>query len=72
MTLVWDRGRPRRECPSVTPSIALSVTPPDSSPPPKSGDKLSDQPAGPSRVKPLTADAPVAATNVPKYSEDDL
>ena len=67
MTSVRGRGRPRRERSSATPSVA----PPDSSPPPESGDELSDQPAGP-LTKPLVANAPAAANSIPKYSEDDL
>ena len=71
MTSLRGCGRPRWEHPSVAPSVALFIAPPDSSPPPKSGDKLSDQPARPSEAKPL-ANAPAAATNIFKYSEDDL
>ena len=71
MTSVQGRGHSRRERFSVAPSIALSVVPLDSSPPPKLGDKLSNQPVGPSRAKPLIANA-LAATSVPKYFEDDL
>ena len=71
MTLVWGRRRPRHERSSATPSVALSVTLPDSSPPPKSGDKLFDKPTGPLGTKPPVANAPTA-TGVPKYSKDDL
>ena len=60
MTSVRGRGRPRRE--------RLSVTPHDSSPPPKS--EFSEQPVGPSGAKPPVTVIP--ATNVPKYSKDDL
>ena len=67
MTSVRGRGRPRRKCSSAAPS----VTPLDSSPPPESGDELSDQPAGP-LTKPPVANAPAAANSIPKYSEDDL
>ena len=67
MTSVQGRKCLHWECLSVAPSIAPS----DSFSPPKSGDKLSDQPAGPSRAKPL-ANANPAATIVLKYSEDDL
>ena len=68
ITLVWGHKYPCRECPSVSPSVA----PPDSSLPPKSGDKLSNQPARPSGTKPPVIDAPIAAINVSKYSKDDL
>ena len=67
MTSVRGRGHPRRERSSATPSVA----PPDSSPPPESGDELSDQPAWPSTKLPV-ANAPAAANSIPKYSEDDL
>ena len=67
MTSVGGRGRPRHERFSAAPSVA----PPDSSPPPESGDELSEQPAGPS-TKPPVANAPAAANSIPKYSEDDL
>ena len=68
MTSVRGRGRPRYERSSAAPSIALL----DSSPPPKLGDELSDQPAGPSGTKPPVANTPAAATSIPKYSKDDL
>ena len=71
MTSVRGRGRPCRKRPSVASSIAPSVAPPDSSPPPESGDELSDQPARPLGPKPPVANAP-SATSVLKYSEDDL
>ena len=71
MTLVRGRGRPRRKCPSVAPSVALSIAPPDSFPPPMSGDELSDQPAGPLGPKPPVVNA-LAATSVLKYFENDL
>ena len=71
MTLVRGRGRPRREYPSVAPSDAPSIAPLDSSPSPKSGDKLSNQPARPSGRKPLT-NPPLTTNSIPKYSEDDL
>ena len=53
-------------------SAALSVAPPDSSPPRKLGDELCNQPAKPSGMKPTIANAPVATTSISKYSEDDL
>ena len=71
MTLIQGRGRPRRERLFVAPSVAHSIAPFDSSLPPESGDKLSDQLIGPSGAKPL-ADDPATATNIAKYSEDDL
>ena len=67
MTSVRGRERPHRKRSFAAPSIA----PPGSSPPPESGDKLSDQPARPS-TKPPVANAPAAANSIPKYSEDDL
>ena len=67
MTSVRGRRRLCRERSSVAPSVA----PPDSSPPPESGDELSDQPVGPSTKLPV-ANAPAAANSIPKYSEDDL
>ena len=72
MTSVRGRGRPCREYPSVTPSVAPSIAPLDSSLPLESDKELSDQPAKPSGTKPPVADAPVAITNVHKYSENDL
>ena len=72
MTSVWGRKYPRRERPSVTLSAALSVTLHDFSPPSESGDELFDQPAGPLGTRSPLADALIAATNVPKYSKDDL
>ena len=72
MTSVRGRGRPRSERLSVAPSVTPSVAPSDSSPPPKLGDELSDPPVGHLGAKPPAADAPVAATNIPKYSQDDL
>ena len=71
MTSVWGRGRPRRERPSIAPFAASSIAPPNSSPPSKSGDKLSDQPTGPSGAK-LFANAPAAANTIANYSKDDL
>ena len=53
-------------------SAALSIAPLDFSPPPELSDKLSDQLAGPSRIKPPIANAPIAATSIPKYFKDDL
>ena len=72
MTLVRGRGRPRQECPSIAPSVAPSVAPLDSSPLPESVDELSNQLAGPSGTKSSIVDALVTATNVPKYSENNL
>ena len=72
MTSVRGRGRIRWERSSIAPSVSPSVAPPDSSLPPESGDKLSDQLAGPSVTKPLVANAPAADTSIPKYSKDDL
>ena len=71
MTSVQGCGRPRWERPSIAPSVAPSIAPLDSFPPPESGDELSDQPARPSRRKPLANSSP-AATSIPKYSKDDL
>ena len=75
MTLVQDRGRPRRERPSVTPFVALFIAPsvafPEFSSPLESDDELFNQPAGLSGAKPLV-NAPPTALSVPKYSEDDL
>ena len=67
MTSVRGRGRPRREHSSAAPSVALS----DSFLSLKSSDELSDQPARPSGMKSPVANA-LAATSVPKYSEDNL
>ena len=67
MTSVWGRGRPCCKRSSAAPSVA----PPNSSPPPELGDKLFDEPAGPSGAKPPVVNAP-ATTSVPKYSKDDL
>ena len=52
-------------------SAASSVAPLDFSLSPESGDKLSNQPAGPLGEK-FIVNAPAAATSVPKYSKDDL
>ena len=68
MTSVQGREHSYWERPSVAPSIALS----DFSPPPKSGDKLFEQPVGPSETKSSIAIAIVAATNIPKYPNNDL
>ena len=68
MTLVQDREYLYRECPSITPSVA----PLDSSLSLKSGDKLSDQPAGLSKTKTSVTKVLVATINILKYSEDDL
>ena len=68
MTSVQGRGRPHHKHFSAAPSVALL----DSSPPSELGDKLSDQPAGPLGTKPPVANAPAIATNIPKYSKDDL
>ena len=72
MTSVWGCGRPCRECPSVAPSVALSVIPPDSSPPPESDDKLPDQLARPLVANLFVAVVPAAAPPVPKNTEEDL
>ena len=71
MTSVQGRGCLHRERPSVAPFVAPSITLFDSSPPLESVDKLSNQPVGPTGIKPL-ANFPLAAIGVPKYSEDDL
>ena len=68
MNSVQGHTRFSREHSSATPSVA----PLDSSPSPKSCDKFSDQPARPSGMKLPVANAPVAVTSIPKYSEDDL
>ena len=67
MNSVRGRGRLRHKRSSATPSVA----PPDSSLLPESGDKLSDQPAGP-LTKPPVANAPAVTNSITKYSEDDL
>ena len=72
MILVQGRGRPRQERLSVSPFVALSVAPSDFFSPPKSSDKLSDQPAKTSGTKSPVANALVAATHISKYSKDDL
>ena len=64
MISVQGRGRPRREHLSVAPSVASH----NSSPPPKS--EFSEQPAGPLGAKPPVNVVP--ATDIPKYSENDL
>ena len=71
MTSVRGHECPRRKRLSVTSSVAISVVPPDSFPPRKSADELSDQLAELSGPKPPVANA-LAATSVLKYSEDDL
>ena len=71
MILIQGRRRLRWECLSAIPSVAPSITPPDSSLPPKSGDKLFNQPSRSSGAKPL-ANALPTTTSIPKYSEDDL
>ena len=75
MTSVQGRGRFRLKHPSVTPSVAPSVapfvTPFNFFPLPESGDELFDQLAGLPKTKPLV-NASAAATNVPKYSKDNL
>ena len=68
MTSIWGCGRPRHKLSSA----ALSIDPFDFSPPPELGDKLSDQPAGPSGTKSPVANTPATATSIPKYSQDDL
>ena len=68
MTSIRGRGRLHRK----RPTVALPVALPDCFLPSKSGDKLFDQPAGPSGTKPLIVNAPATATNVSKYSENDL
>ena len=65
MTPVQGCKRPRRECPSIAPSIALS----DFSLPSNLDNKLSEQLAEPSRRKPPIT---IAITNIPRYSKDDL
>ena len=67
MTSIQSCGCPRRE----RPSVALFIAPPNSSLPLESDDKLSDQPAGPSKAKSL-ANALAVAFSVLKYSKDDL
>ena len=62
MTSIQGRSRPHQEHPSV----ALL----DSSLPPKS--ELSKQPIGPSKVKPPVTVVAIAATNVIKYTKNDL
>ena len=68
MTSIRGRGHPRWKRPSVAPFVAL----PDSFPPSELGNKLFDQPAGLWRGKPLVVIASIAATNISKYSKDDL
>ena len=68
MTSIRGHGRFRCEHSSVAPSIA----PLDFSLPSELGDKLFDQPAGPSGTKPPVVNTPVAVTSIPKYSKDDL
>ena len=72
MALVRGRGHLYRERPSVAPSVASSVAPLNFFLPLELGNKLFNQPAGPSEMKPLIADALIAATNIFKYSENDL
>ena len=72
MTSIQGHRRPRREYPSIARFIALCIAPLDSSPLPKSGDKLPDQPAGPLGIKSPVADTLAAATSIPKYSKVDL
>ena len=71
ITLVQSRKRLCQERPFVTPSVAPSIALPDFSQLSESGDELSDQPAGPSKGKPL-ANSLAAANSIPKYFEDDL
>ena len=68
MTSVWGCRHPHHK----RSSAACFIAPPDSSPPPELGDKLSDQPAGLLGAKTPVANAPATATSIPKYSEDDL
>ena len=68
MISIRGHGRPCRE----RPTVILFVTPFDFSPPPELGDKLSDQPAELSEIKPPIANVPAIAISVPKYSKDDL
>ena len=71
MTSIQGFGHSCLERPFVAPSVTFFIASLDSSPPLESGDKLSDQPAKFSKAKPLV-NAPVAATNIPKYSKNDL
>ena len=68
MTSVRGHGHLRRKRLSAAPSIIPS----DSFPPFKLGDKLSNQPVGPSKIKSPVANASATATSIPKYSKDDL
>ena len=68
MTLVQGRRRLHQECPSVAPFIVFFNSISSS----KLGDKLSDQPIGPSKTKSPIAIAPVTVTNIPKYSKNNL
>ena len=67
MILIQGRRCLPREHPSIAPSVAPSVALSDFFLPFESGDKLFDQPTGPSGAKP-----PFVAIHVPKYSENDL
>ena len=71
MTSVRGRGHSCWERHSVAPSFAPFIASSDFFPLSELGDKLSDQPAGPSRLKPLANSAP-AAISISKYSEDNL
>ena len=68
MTSVRGRRRLHFERSSAAPIVA----PLDFSPPPESGDKLSNQPAGPLATKRPIANVLAAAINIPKFSKDDL
>ena len=72
MTSVRGCGRLCRKRPSIALSVTPSVTLPDSSLSPKLDDKLSNQPVGPSGMKPSVADIFAAATSISKYSENNL
>ena len=72
MTSIRGYRRPHWKRLSVTPSVTPSVAPPDSFPPLKLGDKLSDQPVRPLGRKPTVANIFATTISVPKNSEDDL
>ena len=68
ITLVQGRKHPRQEHPSVASSLSFLSSIPTS----KLDNKLFDWSAEPLKIKSLIAIAPIGATNVPKYSKDDL